>query len=85
VEWNERVWDCLRDELFALKNDNWLYEGEAPVTIEEFRERATLEIIDVTPDGKFEFWHGDGFLFLDHAIVVGGSIETGVKSATLFG
>ena len=85
IDWDGRIWDRILGKLLPLKNDRWLCESEASVTAQDFRERVTLSTVEVNPEGNFEFWHCDGFLFLDHSIVVDGSLDAGVRSASIVG
>jgi hypothetical protein len=85
ARWDREARDFMAGELLALKNDNWLDEGEAELTAEEFVERATVESIKVSPDGKFEFWYNDGDLFWGHSIMVSGSLEEGINDAGIHG
>lgn len=56
--------------LLELKNDNWLEDGEAVVSADEFKARLVLEAITVEADGDVTFWHHDGGLFWGHSIQV---------------
>jgi hypothetical protein len=56
--------------LLDLKNDSWRDAGQSPVTDAVFMESMTLESITVYGDGRADFWHHDGGLFLGHSIQV---------------
>lgn len=58
------------NDLLDLKNSNWLEDGEAAVTTEQFKSRMELASITVHPDGAITFWHNDGGLFFGHSIQV---------------
>jgi hypothetical protein len=79
--WNTRVQDYAVQQLLELKNDNWVGDDDHEVTVDEFKERMTLEAITVNPDGSFDFWHNDGDMFYGHAIEISGNIETGLTRA----
>jgi len=70
----ERYWSMAADYavagLLELKNDNWLEDGEAVVSPDEFKAKLTLEAITVEADGDVTFWHHDGGLFWGHSIQV---------------
>jgi len=44
-----------------------------------------LEAVQVEPDGSFEFWFGDGWMFAGHSIRVTGSLENGPDEASMEG
>lgn len=83
-EWNRRVRDFAVEELLPWKNDNWRGD-DAELSPDEFKNRMTLEAIDVSPEGSFTFWHNDGGLFLGHAIMVGGDLAQGPTDADIPG
>ena len=79
--WDRRVREYAADELLELAND-WSQDmdedgGAVEVTREQFMERMELEAVQVEPDGSFEFWFGDGWMFAGHSIRVTGSLENG--------
>ena len=84
-EWHRRITAYAVQKLLELKNDNWLDEGEAEVSEEEFGRRMVVETISVNPGGSFEFWHDDGDLFLGHSIMVSGNLKDGPKDAGIHG
>jgi hypothetical protein len=85
VEWKRRVEKCIVRELLGVKNDNWLQEGELPLTAEAFLSRMTLESIGFSKGGKIDFIYDDGDLFWGHAVVVDASVRHGPRDAYLFG
>ena len=87
--WDRRVREYAADELLELAND-WSQDmdedgGAVEVTREQFMERMELEAVQVEPDGSFEFWFGDGWLFAGHSIRVTGSLENGPDEASMEG
>lgn len=64
------VADFAVAELLELKNDTWLDEGEPKVTAANFKSKLVLESFTAYANGRVEFWHYDGQLFLGHSIEV---------------
>lgn len=61
-------------------------EGDfIPLTIETFKEKISLDIIEVSDDGEFEFWYNDGDIFWGHVICVRGTIKDGFTYASMEG
>ena len=85
TKWTKRIEDYAVQELFSLKNENWLDEDEAELTADNFKARMSLETITVEPDGSFDFWHNDGDLFWGHSIQVSGSLNEGPTRADIPG
>ena len=83
--WKRQVEDYAVQELLSLKNDNWLGDGESPLTAEEFKSRMSLQSITIDPDGSVEFWHDDGDLFWGHSIMISGSLDEGLTQADIPG
>jgi hypothetical protein len=83
--WKQRVDDFAVQELLPIKNDSWLGDGEMPLTPAQFKSRMTLESISVAADGRIEFWHHDGDLFLGHSIQISGSLDEGLTQADIPG
>ena len=89
ADWDRRVREYAADELLELAND-WSQDmdedgGAVEATREQFMERMELEAVQVEPDGSFEFWFGDGWLFAGHSIRVTGSLENGPDEASMEG
>jgi hypothetical protein len=84
-EWNRQVQNFAVEELLPLKNDSWLDEGEAELTLDEFNDRMKLESITVNADGSFDFWHNDGDLFWGHSIQISGTLAEGPTHADIPG
>jgi hypothetical protein len=84
-KWHRRVVNFAVDDLLPTKNDIWLIDDEKPLTRRDFARRIRLNSIQVHPNGKFEFWFDDDFMFLDHAIVVEGTLKRGPTTAYLAG
>lgn len=83
--WSRRIRDYAVEQLLPLKNANWLDEGEAELTGDQFQDRMQLTEITVNPDGSFDFWHNDGDLFWGHAIEIGGNLSEGPTHADIPG
>lgn len=56
-----------------------------PLTQKEFMARMELSSIQAYPDGSFEFWFEAGYLFLNHAIRVSGSLANGPTDSAMEG
>ena len=48
-------------------------------------ERMELDAVQISADGRFEFWFNDGDLFWGHAIHVTGALDQGPESAQMEG
>jgi hypothetical protein len=83
--WNKRVEDYAVEKLLRVKNDNWLEDGDQPLTSEEFKSHMSLDSITVDSDGSFEVWYSDGDLFWGHSILIRGSLEEGLYQADIAG
>ena len=87
--WDEKVRAFAAQELLDQAND-WARdaaEGEEPeeITREQFMERLELDAVQISADGRFEFWFNDGDLFWGHAIHVTGSLDQGPEMAQMEG
>ena len=87
--WDEKVRAFAAQELLDQAND-WAQdaaEGEEPeeITREQFMERLELDAVQISADGRFEFWFNDGDLFWGHAIHVTGALDKGPESAQMEG
>ena len=87
--WDEKVRSFAADQLLEQAND-WAQdaaEGEEPeeITREQFMERLELDAVQISADGRFEFWFNDGDLFWGHAIHVTGALDKGPESAQMEG
>lgn len=83
--WDDRVRTYAVEKLLELKNDNWLGDGESPLTAKQFLKRMMLETISVDAEGSFDFWHNDGDLFLGHSIRIRGNLTDGPTCADIHG
>ncbi len=83
--WDERIKAFAVERLLPLKNGTWLDEDEDELTAEQFVSRMTLNSINVSPAGEFDFWHGDGDLFWGHSILVSGNLADGPTDADIPG
>jgi hypothetical protein len=86
----QKTWDrnCKQravKELLALKNENWLAEGEAPLYATEFAARMQLTSISVEGDGRIELWYDADDMFTDHAILIRATLEDGPTHAGIEG
>lgn len=87
--WDEKVRAFAAQELLDQAND-WAQdaaEGEEPeeITREQFMERLELDAVQISADGRFEFWFNDGDLLWGHAIHVTGSLDQGPEMAQMEG
>ena len=87
--WDEKVRSFAADQLLDQAND-WARdaaEGEEPeeITREQFMERLELDAVQISADGRFEFWFNDGEMFWGHSIHVAGSLDQGPESAQMEG
>ena len=71
-------------ELLDAANE-WLDEGDEPVTPALFKGRMTLQAVVFDPDGDVIFYHHDGGLFSGHAIQVGMDAEDKFNHADIPG
>lgn len=83
--WKRKVEDFAVKKLLRLKNDNWLDDGEVPLTAQQFKSRMQLESVSFGQDGEFDFWHNDGDLFWGHSIQISGSLTKGLTRADIPG
>ena len=65
-----RLLDEAADDLLEDKNDEWLSDGEEPLSREDLRRRLTLDAIEVDPEGGVELVLGDDGMFWGHAVTV---------------
>ena len=89
--WDEKVRSFAAQELLSQAND-WAQDaaesedGEPEeITREQFMERMELDAVQISADGRFEFWFNDGDLFWGHAIHVTGSLDQGPEMAQMEG
>ena len=89
--WDEKVRSFAADQLLEQAND-WAQDaagnedGEPEeITREQFMERMELDAVQISADGRFEFWFNDGDLFWGHAIHVTGSLDQGPEMAQMEG
>ena len=80
-----RMLDILERDLLPLKNEQWLDEGEKPITRAKFRESLKIFAIEIASSGAYECIFQDGDLFCGHDLVVRGNLKTGPKHADLHG
>lgn len=83
--WHDRIQEYAVQKLLPLKNESWLDDDETEISPAEFKAKMTLESISVSADGKFEFWHNDGNLFLGHSIQISGNLSEGLTDADIPG
>ncbi|MCI8423601.1 MAG: DUF2262 domain-containing protein [Lawsonibacter sp.] len=88
--WDRRVREYAAGELAGLAQE-WAEntgDGEEEpeeVTPERFMDRITLESIQISEDGSFEFWFDDGWMFAGHSVHVCGDLEKGPDWAQMEG
>ena len=89
--WDEKVRSFAADQLLDQAND-WAQDaaenedGEyEKITREQFMERLELDAVQISADGRFEFWFNDGEMFWGHSIHVTGSLDQGPESAQMEG
>ena len=89
--WDEKVRSFAADQLLEQAND-WAQDaaenedGEPEeITREQFMERMELDAVQISADGRFEFWFNDGDLFWGHAIHVTGALDQGPEMAQMEG
>ncbi len=82
---------AMEKEMIELKNDLWLGEDEEtgeeepPITIEEFRQRISIEGITFYEDGSCDIYCNDDDLFFGHTIQISVNKHGVYKSANLAG
>jgi hypothetical protein len=84
-DYQNRLLDVLERDLLSLKNEEWLDDGEKPVTPTRFRRLLKLSAIEVDARGSYEIVFHDGGLFAGHDLVVRGNLKAGPKHADLHG
>ncbi len=84
-DWDPQMRRYAAGKLLPIKNDSWLDEDESELTVDEFEQRMTLEMISIDPDDRFTFWYDDGDLFCGHVILVSGRLADGPTDASFCG
>lgn len=84
-EYQNRLLAVLERDLLALKNEDWLDDGDKPVTAAKFRRSLKLTEVDVAPNGSYECIFDDGDQFSGHDLVVRGNLKSGPRDADLHG
>lgn len=82
------TFQCLKyaaRELLAIKNENWLKEGEEEMPEGKFLRSLRLQSILLPPGGALQLAYHAGEVFWGHAVVVGISPELDFSFATLEG
>ena len=80
-----QIEDSIIGELLELKNSTWLEEGQKSVSRAQFLKAIVLTDITFRSDGSFEMYFDDGDLFFGHTILLSGSKDKGIDSATIAG
>src|SRR5215510_334761 len=83
--WHQRIVAHAVERLLPVKNDNWLEDGEEPLTAADFAGRMSLTDITIYEAGTFEFWFNDIDLFGDHSISVSGDLQNGPTHSNVEG
>ena len=73
------------ERLLPEKNDNWLEDGEPPLTAAAFVARMGLTDIEIYEGGTFEFWFNNTDLFGERSITVSGDLRNGPKYSNVEG
>ena len=89
---NDNKWDKIIKE-FAAKElifacNNWAKDeniNAKEITKEEFIKRISINTLNVSNDGAFEFEFYDDDLFFGHSIVVNANIDGELISADIVG
>lgn len=90
-EWNWKIREFAADELleiareWAEETDEDEDEEENLLSREQFMECMEPSVVEVSADGAFDFWFGDGDMFYGHSIRVWGSLEKGPTDASMEG
>ena len=84
-EYQNRLLAVLERALLPLKNEDWLDDGDKPVTAAKFRRSLKLSEVDVTSNGSYECIFDEGDQFFGHDLVVRGNLKAGPKHADLHG
>lgn len=82
---DSRAREFASAQLLALKNDNWLDEGEEAISGREFQARMSLSALHVGADGQVSLYYEDGDLFFGHSIDVHGTHEGDFTEAKISG
>jgi hypothetical protein len=83
--WDKKARDFAVKKLLAVRNEDWIAEGESRMTARQFKDKMRMTSINVSPDGSFEIFYEDDDLFFDHAILVKGRVSKGLISAMIAG
>jgi hypothetical protein len=75
----------MEDEMVKLKNEDWLGETEESITIEDFRERISINSIVFYDDCSSAIYCNDGDLFWGHTIQIKVDKEGRYKEVDLVG
>jgi hypothetical protein len=77
ASWQGKVEEIAVERLLELKNEDWLGEGEGPLTPAAFTKQMRLQSIHVDGEGQIQFWD-DGSMFGAHAIQISGTLREGL-------
>jgi hypothetical protein len=77
ASWRRKVEEIAVEHLLELKNEDWLSEGEGPLTPAAFKKQMRLQSIHVNGEGQIQFWY-DGSMFGAHAIQIRGTLREGL-------
>jgi hypothetical protein len=72
-------------EMLALKNDNWLEDGETELSKEEFQKEIKIYGINTYEDGCSKMFYKANDLFWGHEIQISIDNEQNYKSSTIVG
>lgn len=66
---SDEALDAVVAAMFEMKNDNWLSDGEAPLSEAEFRARLTAKSFAVLGSEIVDLFYDDGGMFGGHSVV----------------
>ncbi|RKM54711.1 DUF2262 domain-containing protein [Butyrivibrio sp. X503] len=95
AEWDKRLREFAAKELTDLANEWQSSDCEidddgnpinfTEVTKADFAKKLSIESMAMDNKGNFSVFYYDGGLFFDHSVVVDGSLENGIDSASMQG
>lgn len=65
-----RLLDQVLEELLEIKNEDWLRDGEPPLSGEDFRRSLSMAAVSVGPSGHLRISYQDGGMFWGHEVVI---------------
>lgn len=80
-----KLLDTIERDLLPVKNADWLEPREKKCLPAKFRRAFKPSFIEFTSSGNYEWVFDDGGMFMEHDVVVRGSLKAGPKIADLHG